>query len=83
MGDSTDLEKVGLALMTGGTSYLVDETFFAGNRRAARAERRAVRREEEARRVSQAQQENERREAIRQQMRQERVCAQGRVCRVC
>lgn len=73
MGDSTDLEKAGLAIITGGASYAADEAFFAGGRRAARSERRAVRREEEARRVSQAQQENERRESLRQQMREERV----------
>lgn len=52
---------------------LADEAFFAGGRRQARSERRASRAGAEARRVSGAQQENERQAAIRKQVREERV----------
>lgn len=51
----------------------IDEVFFAGNRRMARAEKRAAGQEREARAVSGAQQENERQAAIRKQVREERV----------
>lgn len=54
-------------------AYLIDEAFFAGNRRQARFEKKAVKREKEAGRVSSAQQENERQAAIRQQVREERI----------
>jgi len=73
MGDSTDLGKAGLAAISLGSINVADETFFAGGRRQARSEKRAVGREKEARRVSAAQQENERQAAIRQQVRQERI----------
>ena len=73
MGDSTDLGKAGLAAISLGSINVADETFFAGGRRQARSEERAVGREKEARRVSAAQQENERQAAIRQQVRQERI----------
>ena len=52
---------------------LADEAFFAGNRRAARAERRSSRAQAESNRVGAAQSENERRAAIRQQAREERI----------
>jgi hypothetical protein len=51
----------------------VDEAFFAPARRQGRASRRQFREETKARGVSQAQQENERQGAIRQQVRQERI----------
>jgi hypothetical protein len=56
--------------VAGGLGY---EAFFAGDRRAARAQRRAHRAEAESRRVGAAQSENERRAAIRQQAREERI----------
>jgi len=73
MGDSTDLEKLALAGATGGISYVVDEAFFAPARRQGRAAKRQFREENKARKVSQAQSENERQAAIRQQVRKERV----------
>ena len=73
MGDSVDLEKAALGVVTGGLSYAGDEAFFAPARRQGRAAERQFREEGKARKVSQAQSENERQSAIRQQVRQERV----------
>lgn len=68
-----DIGKATLAVFTGGASLVVDEAFFAGTRRAARAERRSSRVQAESNRVGAAQSENERRAAIRQQAREERI----------
>jgi hypothetical protein len=72
MGFFKSLEKVGMAIVSPGT-FLVDEAFFAPARRQGRAAERQAVAEGEARKVSQAQQENERQAAIRQQVRKERV----------
>lgn len=59
---------VGAVASAAGTVYSVERGMSA-----AREQKRAARREREARAVSSAQQENERQAAIRQQIRQERV----------
>ena len=73
MGDSSDLGKGALAIATGGLSYGADEAFIAPARRQGRLAKKQYREESKARDVSQAQQENERQAAIRQQVRQERI----------
>ncbi len=67
-----DIEKIGQAVLSPGTS-LLDETFFAPARRQGRAAEREAGARREASKVSQAQQENERQAAIRKQLRQERI----------
>lgn len=62
------LEVAATAAIIGGTIYSTERGMSA-----AREQKRAARREREARAVSSAQQENERQAAIRQQIRQERV----------
>lgn len=73
MGDSSDFEDAALGIATGGLSYAADEAFLAPARRQGRAAKRQFKAEDKARKVSQAQQENERQAAIRQQVRQERI----------
>ena len=73
MGDSSDLGKGALAVVTLGTSYVVDEAFIAPARRQGRLAKKQYREEKKAAGISQAQQENERQAAIRQQVRQERI----------
>lgn len=77
MGDSSDLGKGILSVATGGGSLAADEAFVAPQRRGARETRRAQDKsfeaENKARETSLAQSENERRAAVKQQVRQERV----------
>lgn len=67
-----DAKKVGHALVSPGT-FFVDEAFLAPARRQGRAAKKEAGARREASKVSQAQQENERQAAIRQQLRQERI----------
>lgn len=73
MGDSSDLGKAGLAIVTGGLSYVADEAFIAPARRQARVAKKDAKVRRRIADTQSAGKERERQLAVRQQARQERI----------
>lgn len=73
MGDSSDLGKAGLAIVTGGLSYVADEVFLAPARRQQRVAKKDAKVRRRIADTQSAGKERERQLAVRQQARQERI----------